>query len=444
LTTPTRALPCEGSGAKRKSPFQLAQELLNASPAHEWALVSNGKTLRLLRDAATLTRPSYLEVDLQDLLAGQRFVEFGSAWRLLHASRAGLLDVSTEEPGKTAPPVVWASWQQAGQEEGTRVRERPAPRASRKRSSAWARASCSTRPTTPAPEAASGQPEARTVLRPVAAPGLPLHLSSSPWKSAAWCPGPAGDDEATAQARKAAAAQLYADGYAMARLRDLALRRRAHTRFDDLWQAVRIVFRGLDQGQPRLGLPALGGLFAASQCEDLDTASLSNADLLATMKSLRWAANRRRAGAHRLPQHGHRRARERLRKPAGAASPMDVHARRFGLPEAAVAATARPAAATTRQTALVQELIRSALDPVIEDRVAKNPAQPVEALLSLRVVDPACGSGHFLLAAARRLAERVASLALRGWRRQPPGLSPRIARGGVPLHLRRGPQPDGH
>jgi hypothetical protein len=123
LDDPDPRFAVRGSGAKRKSPFQLAQEFLNASPGHEWALVSNGRTLRLLRDAATLTRPSYLEVDLQDLLAGQRFVEFGSAWRLLHASRAGLLDVATDEPGKTAPPVVWASWQQAGQEEGTRVRE---------------------------------------------------------------------------------------------------------------------------------------------------------------------------------------------------------------------------------------------------------------------------------------------------------------------------------
>ncbi len=32
------------------------------------------------------------------------------------------------------------------------------------------------------------------------------------------------------------------------------------------------------------------------------------------------------------------------------------------------------------------------------------------ALLSLRVIDPACGSGHFLLAAARRLAEKLAQL----------------------------------
>ncbi len=79
-----------GSGSRRKSAFQLAQELLNASPDHRWALVSNGRQLRLLRDAATLTRPSFLEVDLQDLLGGSRFAEFAMVWRLLHASRAGL------------------------------------------------------------------------------------------------------------------------------------------------------------------------------------------------------------------------------------------------------------------------------------------------------------------------------------------------------------------
>jgi hypothetical protein len=62
-----------GSGARKKSPFQLAQEFLNASDQHLWALVSNGKQIRLLRDAATLTRPSFLEFDLQDMLGGLRF-----------------------------------------------------------------------------------------------------------------------------------------------------------------------------------------------------------------------------------------------------------------------------------------------------------------------------------------------------------------------------------
>ena len=33
----------------------------------------------------------------------------------------------------------------------------------------------------------------------------------------------------------------------------------------------------------------------------------------------------------------------------------------------------------------------------------------VAELLSVTVCDPACGSGHFLVAAARRIAKRVAS-----------------------------------
>src|SRR5262249_30270350 len=37
-----------------------------------------------------------------------------------------------------------------------------------------------------------------------------------------------------------------------------------------------------------------------------------------------------------------------------------------------------------------------------------NPSDPRGALLRLRVLDPACGSGHFLLGAARHLAAEVA------------------------------------
>lgn len=107
------------SGTRKKSPFQLMQELLNASPDHQWGLVTNGKTIRILRDAATLTRPSYLDIDMADLLSGQRYAEFAYAWRLLHASRAGLQATSDYT---VKQPVVWETWREAGQEEGTRVR----------------------------------------------------------------------------------------------------------------------------------------------------------------------------------------------------------------------------------------------------------------------------------------------------------------------------------
>src|SRR5262249_28312234 len=63
---------------------------------------------------------------------------------------------------------------------------------------------------------------------------------------------------------------------------------------------------------------------------------------------------------------------------------------------------------------LVQVLLDSAVEPVVESTIAAHPDNPAEALLELAVVDPACGSGHFLLAAARRLAAHVARLKANG------------------------------
>ena len=66
----------------------------------------------------------------------------------------------------------------------------------------------------------------------------------------------------------------------------------------------------------------------------------------------------------------------------------------------------RPAP-TTRPRELVHALIESALVPVLEEAAGRGPQgreAKREALLALRVCDPAAGSGHFLLAAARRIA----------------------------------------
>lgn len=400
----------QGSGSRKKTAFQLAQELLNASPEHLWALVTNGKTLRLLRDAATLTRPSYLEIDLQDLLGGQRLAEFAYAWRLLHASRAGLLTHANTSSDDAAPaPLVWEAWREAGQEEGTRVR--------------------------------NGLRLGVTQALMTLGQGFVQHPANDALRHALQS-GALSKEAYFAQLLRliyrciftfsveerglipsqtnAPAARAYAQGYALARLRDVALRRRARTRFDDLWQGVKIVFKGLGQGEPRLGLPALGGLFAAAQCPQLDAAQLTNADLLAAMRSLRWAPT---PGGPLAPIDYRNMGTEELGSVYESllelVPEVDVHARRFGF----VGLTGEGSSTSTvagndrkltgsyyTPDSLVQELIKSALDPVIDQRLAASPAQPIEALLAIRVIDPACGSGHFLLAAARRLAERLASL----------------------------------
>lgn len=61
-------------------------------------------------------------------------------------------------------------------------------------------------------------------------------------------------------------------------------------------------------------------------------------------------------------------------------------------------------------TSLVERLLDSALDPLLDEATAKGtPEEKVASLLDLTVCDPACGSGHFLVAAARRIAKRIAA-----------------------------------
>ena len=387
-----------GSGTRKKSAFMLMQELLNASADHLWGIACNGKTLRLLRDAATLTRPSFLEIDLADLLGGQRYAEFANVWRLLHASR------SAGNP----TDCIWEKWRAAGQEEGTRVRDglrlgvtdallilgegfvqHPANEALR---SALHNGELS--------KDAYFQQLLRLIYRlifvfSVEERGL-LH--------------PKDDSKEALTARRA-----YAEGYAVARLRDLCLKRRARNRFDDHWQALRIVFKGLSEGEPRLALPALGGLFATSQCPALDAASLDNAHLLAAMQNLRWASHKGVLAPVDYRNMGPEELGSVYESLLELVPEIDLPARKFGFvgltSEGSTAGNARKLSGSYyTPDSLVQELIKSALDPVIEQRIAAQPESPVDALLAIRVIDPACGSGHFLLAAARRLAEKLAQL----------------------------------
>ena len=59
---------------------------------------------------------------------------------------------------------------------------------------------------------------------------------------------------------------------------------------------------------------------------------------------------------------------------------------------------------------LVQCLLDSALEPVVADRIkdCSTAEEKAEAILSLTVCDPAVGSGHFIIAAAHRLAHHLA------------------------------------
>lgn len=107
--------PLDRREGARRSPHALVQEYLNRADAL-WGIVTNGERLRLLRDSARLSRPTYLEFDLRAMVEGNLYSEFALFYHLLHRSRfpRGSADA--------ADCVLERAYQQ-GIDEGGRVRD---------------------------------------------------------------------------------------------------------------------------------------------------------------------------------------------------------------------------------------------------------------------------------------------------------------------------------
>lgn len=396
LDDPDARFMGEGLGHRRKSACQFAQEFLNARDGFLWALVTNGRKIRLVRDNASLTRPCYLEFDLETILSDARYADFTVLWRVLQASRAG-------QNCAGGAACVWETWRADGQEQGTRVRT--ALRDGVTRALMFLGDGFL---------AQSGNDALRTALSDgsLTAEGYFQQLLRTVYRFLfLFTVEERGilHPEGTAPDIK----RVYDEGYSFRRLRARSLRKAGFDRHRDLWEGVRVVFRGLDKGEARLGLPALGGLFAASQCRWLDAAALDNCALLSVMRDLRWTKADKALAPVDYRNIGPEELGSVYESLLELVPTLDLPARRFGF----VGITdAGSTAGNTRKTTgsyytpdcLVQELIKSALEPVIEERLGAP--DPEKALLSLAVIDPACGSGHFLLAAARRIAEKLAQV----------------------------------
>ncbi|HEY3788086.1 MAG TPA: N-6 DNA methylase, partial [Urbifossiella sp.] len=156
-----------------------------------------------------------------------------------------------------------------------------------------------------------------------------------------------------------------------------------------------------------LGLPVLNGDLFAPQA--LDECSISNRDLLGAFWHLAWYRDSKTAAPRRvnyaaLDVEELGSVYESLLE-FHPAIDRDTIPPRFQL---LFGSERKSTGSYYTPPELVAELIRSALDPVIRDRLEKAPKDRAAALLGIRVCDPACGSGHFLLAAARRLGKELA------------------------------------
>ncbi|MGW5663290.1 Eco57I restriction-modification methylase domain-containing protein [Streptomyces sp. NPDC003758] len=391
-------------GAGTVPPQSMLQECLNRTEAHLWGVLTNGRQVRLLRDSSALATASYVEFDLEAIFDGELFSEFVLLYRLLHVSR---FEVAED----AAPSACWLEkWRTEAIASGTRALDQ-------------LRKGVQTAITT----LGTGflkHPDNRELREELDVKTFHYALLRLVYRllflfvaeDREVLLSPSADERAK---------ERYAAYFSSARLRRHAQRRRG-TAHGDLYRALRFVLSGLgnDDGLPELGLPGLGGIFDDTEADKvLHGLSLSNEPLLEAVRALsivRDTDSRR----NRVVDYRHLDAEELGSIYESLLELVPKHnatERTFELVELAGNARKTTGSYYT-PSSLIECLLDSALDPVIDDAVkrgeirATRSGQPdagpaiVEELLNLTVCDPACGSGHFLVAAARRIAKRVAAV----------------------------------
>lgn len=388
----------DGLARRKRSVTQYAQEWLNARDDHLWAIVTNARLIRLLRDNNSLTRPSYVEFDLERILSEERYPDFVFLWRLLYHDRVG------DSPN--GDHSVWERLRARGENEGVRVfndLRDGVIRALQILGNAFLK---NTRN-----EKLRGAFDAGTMtdqayfqdLLLVAYRFLFLYVAEER-KSLLF---PAPDSPADA-------AETYEAGYSLHRLIRRAFRASAYDRHIDLYECVKIVFAALDHGEKELALPALGGLFRKDRLKGLGDCVLDNRALLEATRALRWTQMN---GAYQLVDYRNLGAEELgsvYESLLELVPTVSRQERTFGFvgitEEGLTAGNARKTSGSYyTPSCLVDEQVVRVVDPLVRERLS-SAVDKEKAILSISILDPACGSGHFLLAAARRLAERLAEI----------------------------------
>jgi len=380
-------------GASKASPHGLVQEFLNRSEDHLWAFVSNGLKLRVLRDNASLTRQAHVEFDLEGIFEGESFADFRLLWLICHRTRV-------EGTTKNRPETCWLeTWSKLAQTDGRRALDQLRDGVEQALSDLGTgfishKANQGLRD-----RLKTGELRKEDLYRQLLRLAYRLiFLFVAEDRDLLHAP----DAPEDARSR-------YAKFYSGQRLRRLAERTRGG-RHSDLWMGMRLVFAGLgnEKGCPELGLPALGGfLFSQGGLPELDGSDLANEYLLQAIRHLGLVRDQ---SGWRLVDYRNLGSEElgSIYESLLELTPtMELDAGVFKL--AAVGGNQRKTTGSYyTPDSLIQCLLDSALDPVLNEAAAKP--EPEKALLDLKVCEPACGSGHFLIAAAHRIARKLASV----------------------------------
>ncbi len=392
----------------RLSPHALVQEYLN-NHEHLYAITTNGSFLRVLRDATRLSRLSYLEFDLARIMEEELYAEFALLFRVIHATRF-------PEKQDEGADCIFEFYHQEALASGTRIRERLSI-AVEQSIKLFGNGLLQHPANTDLRERVNNMLSAdnyyfyllRTVYRILFLLVIEERNLIFPEKR----------DEDLQKKRK-----FYYQFYSIQRLTKLAERRvYVDPHKTDLWDALLSTFRLFEKEKyaNKLGLQALGsGLFAHGAIGILEQQRLNNKTVLGVLRYLVMFENENkqwtRVNYADLDVEEFGSVYEGL---------LDYDPQikiEHGMASFSFVVGDGRSSSGSHYTPeeLVKPLIKHSLDYIIKDKLKEGKAKghdetskmiaQCEALLTITVCDVACGSGHILLSAARRIGMELAIL----------------------------------
>jgi hypothetical protein len=409
--------------AHRKwSPHEEMQRFLNTTKAHNWGIVTNGILLRIQREFFHTTTKAYVEFDIDNIMRERNFRDFRILYRLAHVSR--FLPHLNEK-------FIIETYYDKSVAAGVRVYE-------------------------------DLQKNVKNAIETLGNGLLNDTLRQQLTENDEACRAYYQEIHriiyrimfllyAEQRAMLPTRGSLFIDEYSITKLREIAERRREPDDHTDLWEGLKVTFRMLQKGcNPLKVFPYNGSLFDDIATPLINTTSIRNDTLLEAIRYLTLVEDERMSKRINYLDIGVEEMGSIYEslldyKPKIFATQQEVPVLESRRNEtrciSAFTFFLDPRGTDRRSTGsyytasnLVDELITHSLKPVAEQKIeaAKTKETKEAAILSLKVCDPACGSGAFLIAAMNYLGKELAKI--RTEQSEPPDDDIRKARREVLQH----------
>jgi hypothetical protein len=379
-----------GGTNNKRSPHDEMQKFLNVSKDHKWGVVTNGISFRILRDFFHTTTKGYVEFDVENIMRERSYSDFRAFYRMAHASRFR----RNGDNGNYPLELFYKQSVTAGVKVGQNLKNNV-----KKAIEVFGNGFLT-------PELTRQMIDDEKFCREYYSEILRVIYRLLFLLYA--------EQRAMLPTRNS----LFIDEYSITRLREISEKYKGKDDHYDLWEGLMVTFRMLAQGcEPLRVFPYNGSLFDNSDIPTIKDQKITNYDLLEAIRCLT------------LVEEGHVLKRinyldlgveeigsiyENLLDytPRVLSSPIEIDGtivpgNRFFLDPRGSARKTTGSYYTDKR--LVDELIKSALKPVAEKKMEECDDKET-AILSLKVCDPACGSGAFLIAATEYLGKELAKI----------------------------------